>query len=302
MKTIHRILLCILPLAALNFACAAGSSDILQRKRQSPDHIRIVSANVRVVNIKSDKASGDDWDKRKELARDVLLAQDADIICFQEFLKEHLDFLADCFPGYGVVGFIDTKETSRKPNTVFYSKKRFEKIADDGAFLSPTPEIYRSKFEESSRVRSCTRLHLKDRLTRRELIVWNTHFDHKNQIARDKQSVALMGIIKQTPSGIPQILTGDLNCAAATPAVRTIKESGFTDTHTTLHGPADPGFTYHRFLGPKYERPGMGKIDFIFSNSALRPVAAEIIRDGRNGRYPSDHYFVSSELEYAVAK
>ena len=39
------------------------------------------------------------------------------------------------------------------------------------------------------------------------------------------------------------------------------------------------------------------KIDWIFSRGAVKPVAATIVRDGRNDHYPSDHYFVSAEVE-----
>ena len=41
------------------------------------------------------------------------------------------------------------------------------------------------------------------------------------------------------------------------------------------------------------------KIDHVLYNKLLKPVAAEIIRDNRGGRYPSDHYFVSAEFVYA---
>ncbi|MDF9827150.1 endonuclease/exonuclease/phosphatase family metal-dependent hydrolase [Ereboglobus sp. PH5-10] len=305
MKSTQRILLPILSLAlAANFAFAAApDSDIPQRKRQSPEAVRVVSANIRMP-IAVDKKSGNDWDKRKELLRDVLLAQDADIICFQEFHPGYFDELKKSFPDYHAYGFVDTDE-GRKVNTVFYSAKRFEKISEGGAFLSPTPDVYRSKVPESSHVRHFVRIHLKDRLTGRELLLWNTHFDHKSQVARDKQSVVLVDFLKKQPAGIPQIVAGDLNCPAETEAIKTIKAAGFTDSHTAIHGPGEPGYTYHGFKGLDYGRP-RGKIDFVFCNDALRPAAAEIIKDSRSidgvRRYPSDHYFLSAEFEYAKTK
>jgi endonuclease/exonuclease/phosphatase family metal-dependent hydrolase len=41
----------------------------------------------------------------------------------------------------------------------------------------------------------------------------------------------------------------------------------------------------------------MGKIDWIFARGATRVVGAAIIRDSRDGRFPSDHYFVSADVE-----
>lgn len=302
MKSFKSIIPLLLFAFAANLALAANpASDIPQRKRQSPETVRVVSANIRMP-VAADKKTGNDWDKRKEFLCEVLLAQDADIICFQEFHPSYFDHLKKSFPDYHAFGFADTDE-GRKVNTVFYSGKRFEKISEGGAFLSPTPDVYRSKFPESSLVRHFVRLHLKDRLTGRELLVWNTHFDHtKLQASRDKQAGVLADFLKKQLAGIHQIVTGDLNCDASTEAIRTIKSAGFTDTHTALHGPADPGHTYHGFKGHNHVTQ-TGKIDFIFCNNSLRPISAEIIKDHRviDGveRYPSDHYFISAELEYA---
>ena len=41
----------------------------------------------------------------------------------------------------------------------------------------------------------------------------------------------------------------------------------------------------------------LGKIDWIFTRGALVPTAAKIIRDAEDGRYPSDHYFISTTLK-----
>ncbi|MDF9827151.1 endonuclease/exonuclease/phosphatase family metal-dependent hydrolase [Ereboglobus sp. PH5-10] len=306
MKSTQRILLPILSLAlTANFAFAAApGSDIPQRKRQSPEAVRVVSANIRYL-AKADIATGDNWDKRKEFARDVLRAQDADIICFQEFNNPHYDYLKGQFPDYEAFGFVERKEDGRKLNTVFYSKKRFETIAADGAFLSATPDVYRSKFEESSQVRIVTRLHLRDRATGRELMIWNTHFDHRSSPARTKQAAVLVELAKKHSPNIGHIITGDLNCTQKTEAIKTIKAGGFIDTYTALHGPADPGYTFHGFKGHSYGKTH-GKIDFVFCNDTLRPTVAEIIKDSRviDGvrRYPSDHYFVSAEFEYAKPK
>ncbi|MDF9827148.1 endonuclease/exonuclease/phosphatase family metal-dependent hydrolase [Ereboglobus sp. PH5-10] len=305
MKSTQRIFLPILSLAlAANLAFAvAPDSDIPQRKRQSPTAVRVVSANIRFPAA-ADAETGNDWDRRKKFARDVLLAQDADVICFQEFRKDHLQYLKKYFRDYEVFGLVDTDE-GEKSNTIFFSKKRFEKVSHAGAFLSPTPGVYRSHFEESVSVRHVAGLHLKDRLTGEQILVWNTHLDHKSQVARDKQAGVLMTLIKQAPPNIPQVITGDFNCAARTKAIKTILASGFVDSYAVLHGPADPGNTFHSFRGADYGNR-TGKIDFVFSNAPLRPVATEIIKDSHivKGvrRYPSDHYFISAEFEYVKTK
>jgi endonuclease/exonuclease/phosphatase family metal-dependent hydrolase len=100
------------------------------------------------------------------------------------------------------------------------------------------------------------------------------------------------------PDSLPELLAGDFNAGADHPAIKAVKEGGWIDTYAAVHGAEDPGFTAHRFLGPEYakqtKRPR--KIDWIFCREGTKTLAAEIIRDGRDGRFPSDHYFVSATV------
>lgn len=50
--------------------------------------------------------------------------------------------------------------------------------------------------------------------------------------------------------------------------------------------------TFNEFEG---RRDG-AKIDYVFAEPGTRVRQAEIIRDHRGGRYPSDHYPVSARL------
>jgi endonuclease/exonuclease/phosphatase family metal-dependent hydrolase len=98
-------------------------------------------------------------------------------------------------------------------------------------------------------------------------------------------------------TSFPQVFTGDFNEDATNRVISLIKEAGWEDTYLAVNGPADPGFTGHGFLGPKHaEKSKKGKIDFIFGKGPVKSRAASVIRDEVNGRYPSDHYFVSAEV------
>ncbi|MDR2676008.1 MAG: endonuclease/exonuclease/phosphatase family protein [Opitutaceae bacterium] len=289
---VSKILLFVLSALAAQLCMAAP--EFARQRHLSPDGIRVVSANIR---FPVREVPGEEWEKRKELARDVLLAQDADLICFQEFRSEHLAFLKTYFPDHEASGYVDGPD-NRKSNTIFFSKKRFQKIEEGGFWLSDKPDSYRSKFPESGSVRHVATLTLKDTRTGKKLLVWNTHLDHAHQPGRDRQAAVLASFIKKIPDAPPLILTGDFNCGVGTEAIRHIKESGMTDSYESVHGPKEPGYTYHGFLGEKYGKQ-RAKIDFVFCNKLLKPAAAAVIRDSRDGHYPSDHYFVSAELSYS---
>ena len=91
-----------------------------------------------------------------------------------------------------------------------------------------------------------------------------------------------------------------MNANIAHPAIIHLKEGGWLDTYAAVNGSDDPGFTYHGFKGPKHVPITDGtvqrKVDWIFIRGGLKATSATIIRDGRNGKFPSDHYFLSAEV------
>jgi endonuclease/exonuclease/phosphatase family metal-dependent hydrolase len=278
---------------AVGTATVASADDIPHRQRQSPAAVRVVSVNIR-HDFAADFKSGDSWDRRRELARDVLLAQDADIFCFQELRLNIYDYLKENLPGFAA--FYGVAEASK--NAVFYSAARFEEIEGRAYWLSETPDIPFSHLPKSGD-RLANRILLRDKLTGRQFLVWNAHLQHDNADVRDRQAAILVDLAQKDFAAVPQIWTADFNADIKEKTIQRIFAAGWLDSYAGVHGPADPGFTFHGFAGKKYKKnPGIGKIDFVFHNALLRPTAAEVIRDSRAGRYPSDHFFVSAEFEY----
>jgi endonuclease/exonuclease/phosphatase family metal-dependent hydrolase len=138
-------------------------------------------------------------------------------------------------------------------------------------------------------------LRLEDTATKSELRVVNTHLDHISQIAREQQARLIVEDTSVYQPDYAQILTGDMNCVALNKAIGILKAGGWQDTYAAIHGTENPGNTYHGFLGPGFE-PEIGKIDWIFARGKLHVIDAQVIQDTHNGRYPSDHYFVSTEV------
>jgi endonuclease/exonuclease/phosphatase family metal-dependent hydrolase len=145
-------------------------------------------------------------------------------------------------------------------------------------------------------------VHLKDRSSGREFRYWNTHLDHRGQKAREHGAAMIVQASAVLPENFPQLLTGDMNSHAANPAIKHFKSAGWVDTYAAVNGPKDPGFTAHGFKGMKLapENPDgtpKTRIDWIFCRGPVKPLAAAVIRDSRNGHYPSDHFFISAEVE-----
>lgn len=267
-----------------------------------PIHLKILSCNVR-KDLPVDEESGNGWDSRKDLCAEVIVAQGPDVICLQECFNAHFEDLRCRLPEFKSFGLTSPGAEFNPCNAIFFVRDRFELVSEGGFWLSETPHVAGSKSWDSAAVRFANWVHLSERSSGREFRVWNSHLDHISQVARVNQARLLVEAAQAFGDDLPQLLTADFNADASNPAIGVVKAGGWLDTHAAVHGPNDPGFTFHGFLGPMYAktRPPeklIGKIDFIFCRGPFRTLSAKIIRDSHNGRYPSDHYFISAEMEF----
>lgn len=262
---------------------------------------KILSCNVR-VDVAEDHTHGDGWQDRKEFCAEVIRAQKADLIGFQEVQEVHFRDLKQRLPDYDTYALSNGKANFHPNCAIFFSRSRYELITAGGFWLSETPHIAASKSWDTKNSRLVNWVQLRDRASGKELRFWNTHLDHIGHEARAKGAEMIAQASEVLGRDLPQLLTGDMNAPITHDAIKNFIAGGWADTYAAVHGEKDPGYTYHGFKGVNYGatkpngEPRL-KIDWIFSRGAVKPVAATIIRDGRNDHYPSDHYFVSAEVE-----
>lgn len=235
----------------------------------------------------------DAWIHRKGRCVDVIKSQNADVICFQEL--EQFSDIAAAFPDYDSYAMADEPSRGRPMNAIFYHKARYVRLSAGGYWLSETPHVTGSKSWDSACVRLANWICLRDRATGVEFRVINTHLDHIGQVARERQAKLIVEDASAYPADHPQILTGDMNCDAGNPAIGCYKAGAWIDTYGAVHGTEDPGHTFHEFRGPDYDST-IGKMDWIFVRGGIKAVDAAVITESREGRFPSDHYFISATL------
>jgi endonuclease/exonuclease/phosphatase family metal-dependent hydrolase len=267
---------------------------------------KILTCNIR-VDLPDDEKIGFGWEGRRDICADIMRRQKPDIMCMQEVLRNQNEDLKKAFPGFFSFGFegpeMDGPQVGYQgiaKNPIFYSTKRYELMSAGGFWLSETPLVAGSLSWDTARARHANWVRLKDRHSGKEFRVVNLHLDHKSQPARMGQIKVVEDEAKQYQKNFPQILTGDFNASMSNGVYTSLKQAGWVDSHTALHGEAEPGYTVHQFLGDKYPKKDTGrKIDFIFyKGEGISALSSGIIRDAVNGRYPSDHYFVGAELKF----
>ena len=182
-------------------------------------------------------------------------------------------------------------------SALFYNAKRFELVAnsDSTIWLSKTPEKP-SKNWDAALPRILTWGKFRDKATKREFYVFNTHFDHIGEKARAESAKLILLTLGQVAEGLPVILTGDFNFTPdAAPYATLTGDNGLSDTHQLAQSKhIGPDFTFSGFkVDPEIEKR---RIDYIFINDQLSVGKHGAISDFSNGYYPSDHLPVISEL------
>lgn len=265
---------------------------------------RILCCNIR-VDLPEDAQKGFGWADRKAICTQIIASHHPDILCFQEVLKGQMEDLKQAFPTFQAFGFegpeMDVRQVGYHgiaKNPIMFSKERYELVAAGCYWLSESPLLAGSLSWESARARHANWVRLEDRQTGQQFRVINLHLDHVSQEAREKQIKLVIEEASQYTLDFPQILAGDFNGSMRNDVYKLVTEANWQDTYTAIHGPAEPGHTVHMFQGEDYVNKGKGrKIDFILGKGNIRSDSASIIRDHINGKYPSDHYFVSADVQ-----
>lgn len=259
--------------------------------------MRVMSFNVR---FSAGKDGENAWPKRTELFFATITAYGPDLIGFQEVLADQHDALTARMPDYAFSGVArnDGKRQGEWSN-IGYRKTRFT-LRDSGTFwLSETPEIPGSKSWDAALTRICSWVRLREIATGKEFVYANTHFDHVGKIARQEASKVISQRVSTLATGVPALLTGDLNINEDNPAYAVFVQPTtpgairWIDAFRAVHpmrGPAEASFN-----GFKGTTKG-SRIDFIFHTAEFVATEAAIDRTSKDGRYPSDHYPVTATV------
>jgi endonuclease/exonuclease/phosphatase family metal-dependent hydrolase len=297
-------------LCVLGLGAQAGAAAAAEPARDNGD-LLVMTFNIRYGSAND---GANNWDRRKDLAADVLRRRHPDIVGLQEALRSQLDDLRAALPEYGELGVgRDDGRTKGEYSAILYRKDRFD-VNESGTFwLSDTPEVPGSTTWGNQITRICTWGRFIRKPSGTAFYLFNTHLDHISQPSREKGVALLAARIQKREHPDLVIVTGDLNSGENNPAVRYLKgeqeleaaSNGLAknplpllDTFRVLH-PADSDVgTFHSFKGVAANP----KIDYIFVPPGTKVLQAAIVRDRQGDRYPSDHFPVTALLRLADRK
>jgi len=257
---------------------------------KSSNKLKVLTFNIRYGTANDGENS---WDKRKEILFQLIMEQKADIVGLQEALRPQLDEIQTRFPLYAQLGVgREDGKTGGEYSAILYLKNKYD-AQDTGYFwFSDKPDEPGSKTWGNNVTRICTWALLKEKKTENNLYFYNLHLDHESQNSREKSIDQLLDHIKG--KNHPVIITGDFNAGENNPAILNLLSAGFTDSFRKLHPDEKEAGTYHAFKGTITG----DKIDFIFCSKNFRIFTAEILRNNKDGKYPSDHFPVNAVVGF----
>ncbi len=257
--------------------------------------MRVMSCNIRTSAAWDED---NDWSHRRSLCCEVIGSYDPDIICCQEAREDQWRDLQEDFPDYRSFAVPEEPANRHPMNVILFRRQSFRRLGAGVFWLSETPHVPGSRSWDTACVRLAPWLLLEDS-TGREVAVINTHLDHVSQPAREGGARLINEWAAGFPDAYPRILTGDMNSGPQNPVIGAFKSSGWRATSEEAPRPDGPGYTCHGFRGldeSVTQEPWGQEIDWIFLKGGCRAESYEVVCDSREGRYPSDHFFLCADI------
>jgi endonuclease/exonuclease/phosphatase family metal-dependent hydrolase len=263
----------------------------------SPTALTVMTYNLRFASPNPPNA----WPQRRPIMRELIRDLAPDVMGTQEGLYPQLKELAADLPDYDWIGLGREGGSRGEFTAVFYRRARLEPLAYDHFWLSDTPEVINSATWGNTYRRMVTWVKFRDRSTGTEFYLFNTHFDHQVQAAREKSAALVRQRVAALETKLPVLLIGDFNAAAGTnPVYKALTDDGFF-TDAWLAAPERDGEgvgTSNQFKAPV---PGGARIDWILVRGDVAVERAAISTFSRNGQFPSDHFPVLARLRLSAA-
>ncbi len=249
--------------------------------------------NVRYANPND---TGNLWEDRLPHVISLIQFHKIGLFGTQEGLAHQVKQMSEGL-GYEFLGVgRDDGAEKGEYTAIIFDPEQF-KLEDSGTFwLSPTPETP-SKGWDASLNRICSWGKFKDQKGK-EFYVFNVHYDHIGQQAREESSKLVVAKVKEiNTKNLPVILMGDFNVTPDNPAYSTItSDSSWKDSRLISKIPAyGPKGTFSAF---DWNRLPNGIIDHIFVQGKMEMIRHGILTDNYGLKYPSDHFPVLVEIEF----
>ena len=257
----------------------------------SSQEVELMSYNIKYANENDGENS---WSNRKNHITKQIKFYEPGIFGVQEALEIQLKHFKAEMDNYKYVGVgRDDGKEAGEFSAIFYNAEEFEMLENDTFWLSETPaEI--SVGWDAAMERICTYAKFKEKKSEKVFWVFNTHFDHVGEKARENSAKLIWEKISAlNKENLPVILMGDLNLEPHTGGIRFLMRK-MNDSKAVAKLDFGPEGTYN---GYNFEEPVTRRIDYIFTSDEIEVKKYGVLSDSKDLKYPSDHLPVWVEVD-----
>ena len=254
--------------------------------------LKVMSYNIRLA-LASDGEN--DWKHRKEMFANQVNFYGPDFMGVQEALPMQVNYLDTALTNFKHVGIGRDGINKGEASAIFYNYTKFDLKKSHTFWLSETPDSI-SKGWDASYIRVCTYALFKDKKTKKQFWVFNTHLDNNGVIARTKGIELILNKIEEVNTdNLPVILMGDFNTPPESDLITDLKTKMDDTKDVSIAKPFGPSGTFNGF---NFLKPVTNRIDYIFVSKSkkIKVCKYAVLSDSDNLKYPSDHLPVYVEL------
>lgn len=264
--------------------CLIVASTFLLFVKAPGQNIDIMTYNIRYDNPED---SVNNWNQRKKSMSEMLNRYHPWIIGIQEGLHHQLTYLDSSLTNYKYIG-IGREDGKEKGEycAIFYDTTRFTVIEHSTFWLSEMSSTI-SVGWDAALERICTYALFEIISTKKKLWVFNTHFDHMGENARENSADLILDKIKKLNSdNLPLVLMGDLNCTPDSKPIKILRARLDNASEISQKPMTGPDGTYSGFnMNDSINK----RVDYIFTDNVMVMFYKHLDEKRENGYFISDH-------------
>ena len=242
--------------------------------------------NIMTYNIRLDTETDgiNMWDNRKEGIVSLIKEEDVDILGIQEALPDQIDYLSNQLKDYNYIGEGRNGGNSGEYSAIYFKSERISLKEEETFWLSETPRVPSIGWDAAiKRIVTLGVFNIKN--SKKELIVYNTHFDHIGKVAREKSAIMILNhITKNNYLDKSLIVMGDLNANTDELTIKVLSEK-LEDSFKMIPLKDSIG----TFNGFDIYSKLSDRIDYVFTKNIKIIDYRHIDKKLPNGLWPSDH-------------
>ena len=255
------------------------------------DPIKIISYNIRNNNPNDGK---DIWENRRETITDFIEKEAPDFLGLQEVNYPQIQYLNSNLINYNFIGVgRDDGKTRGEFSPIYFNESKYNLLLSNTFWLSKTPNDI-SVGWDAAMERICTYGLFEQKNDGSKVWVFNTHFDHIGNVAREKSVDLILSKIKDlTKDKDKIIITGDFNLSDDSVPIKKL-QNFYNDVNIKMDNNSKFYGTFNNF---KIDNNYNNRIDYIFyKNFDLIKSSHLHVLTGQ-GRWASDHHPVIAILK-----